>query len=434
MGIVSQIDDNEPLLIGGDFNGHVGKDCNGFLGYHGGEGFGLRNQEGKRILDLCIGANLAVTNTFFKKRDSHLITYSSGGCSTQVDYILTRKNHLKMIQDTKVIRNEECIPQHKLLVAVCKIHKTLDKPYLQTPKLKVWKLCDLETQRQYQSYIEEQYTNDTIPSNVEDAWNKLKTCLLEGVNTTCGKTRGGKVRHQETWWWNDEVDYLIKEKRCLWKSWKQGNGSKEDYKAAKRAANYGVHHAKRESQAQHFQDINDDNSRNKIFKMARNMKENNRDVIGDKCVRDDDGNLAFSDAEKLKAWKQHYSRLLNVEFPWDENSLTEEEAVLGPHPHISYETVAKAIDKMKCGKAAGPSGILIEMVKVGGHSVVNAITDLINRIISEECIPADWKDSIIINCYKGKGDATERGNYRGLKLLDQVMKIEYPGGYNPFPS
>ena len=28
----------------------------------------------------------------------------------------------------------------------------------------------------------------------------------------------------------------------------------------------------------------------------------------------------------------------------------------------------------------------------------------------------------IVNCYKGKGDAMERGNYRGLKLLDQVMK------------
>ena len=27
-----------------------------------------------------------------------------------------------------------------------------------------------------------------------------------------------------------------------------------------------------------------------------------------------------------------------------------------------------------------------------------------------------------INLYKGKGDALERGNYRGLKLLDHVMK------------
>ena len=28
-----------------------------------------------------------------------------------------------------------------------------------------------------------------------------------------------------------------------------------------------------------------------------------------------------------------------------------------------------------------------------------------------------------MNLYKGKGDALERGNYRGLKLTDQVMKL-----------
>ena len=28
-----------------------------------------------------------------------------------------------------------------------------------------------------------------------------------------------------------------------------------------------------------------------------------------------------------------------------------------------------------------------------------------------------------MNCYKGKGDALLRVNYRGLKLLHQVMKV-----------
>ena len=38
-------------------------------------------------------------------------------------------------------------------------------------------------------------------------------------------------------------------------------------------------------------------------------------------------------------------------------------------------------------------------------------------------MPGDWQVSSIVNCFKGKGDALERGNYRGLKLLEQVMKI-----------
>ena len=30
---------------------------------------------------------------------------------------------------------------------------------------------------------------------------------------------------------------------------------------------------------------------------------------------------------------------------------------------------------------------------------------------------------MIVKCYKGKGDAMLRGNFRGLKLLEQVMKV-----------
>ena len=35
----------------------------------------------------------------------------------------------------------------------------------------------------------------------------------------------------------------------------------------------------------------------------------------------------------------------------------------------------------------------------------------------------DWEESFILNLYKGKGEALDRGNYRGLKLTDQVMKL-----------
>ena len=49
--------------------------------------------------------------------------------------------------------------------------------------------------------------------------------------------------------------------------------------------------------------------------------------------------------------------------------------------------------------------------------------DLVENIISEGCIPTDWQESFIINLYKGKGDALNRGNYRGLKLIEQVMKV-----------
>ena len=48
--------------------------------------------------------------------------------------------------------------------------------------------------------------------------------------------------------------------------------------------------------------------------------------------------------------------------------------------------------------------------------------NLVNQVIADGVIPSDGELSTIINCYKGKGDALERGNYRGLKLTDHILK------------
>ena len=48
------IPQGEQVFIGGDFNGHVGKDRGGYEMVHGGHGFGDRNDSGKAILDFAV--------------------------------------------------------------------------------------------------------------------------------------------------------------------------------------------------------------------------------------------------------------------------------------------------------------------------------------------------------------------------------------------
>ena len=100
-----------------------------------------------------------------------------------------------------------------------------------------------------------------------------------------------------------------------------------------------------------------------------------------------------------------------------------ESPVEGPSELITLEMITKAINKMASGKAAGPSGIVAEMLKPLGEAGVAEVRYLIEDIISEGCIPIDWQESYIVNLYKGKGDALNRGNYRGLKLIEQTMKV-----------
>jgi len=108
------------------------------------------------------------------------------------------------------------------------------------------------------------------------------------------------------------------------------------------------------------------------------MDRTNQDVVGDKCVRNDAGELSLSDEDKMKAWVEHYARLLNVEFEWPSDSLPEVAPVAGPPPSVSAELVRKALIKMKCGKAAGPSGIIAEMLKAAGESINQSIRKIFN--------------------------------------------------------
>ena len=50
------------------------------------------------------------------------------------------------------------------------------------------------------------------------------------------------------------------------------------------------------------------------------------------------------------------------------------------------------------------------------------LLDLCNGIVKEGCIPEDWKSSVILPIYKGKGDPTECGSYWGLNCWNMVSK------------
>ena len=133
-GVTAEIPASELLLPCGDWNGHVGSSGTGYEGVHGGHGFGIRNPDtdGERILEFVLANDLLLGNTWFKKRDSHLVTYESGGAATQIDFIMYRK----------CMRREECAPQHHLLV--CDMQLDIPHPPKRKfiPRLKTWKLKD----------------------------------------------------------------------------------------------------------------------------------------------------------------------------------------------------------------------------------------------------------------------------------------------------
>ena len=84
--------------------------------------------------------------------------------------------------------------------------------------------------------------------------------------------------------------------------------------------------------------------------------------MGDKCVKNDAGELSLSEEEKMKAWVEHYAGLFDVEFEWPSDLLPEAAPAEGPPPSVTLVAIRKALSKMKCGNAAGPSDYIAEMM------------------------------------------------------------------------
>ena len=82
-GVIMNTDINQEVIVGGDMDGHIGQVANGFHETYGNFGYGTRNAEGdERILEFAEAMGYVVTSSLFKKKQSHLVIYESGGNKT----------------------------------------------------------------------------------------------------------------------------------------------------------------------------------------------------------------------------------------------------------------------------------------------------------------------------------------------------------------
>ena len=69
-----------------------------------------------------------------------------------------------------------------------------------------------------------------------------------------------------------------------------------------------MHHARQEADKV-FENIDPKSS--EVYRLANQYKRENADVVGDKPVKNDAGEMSISEDSKQKAWLEHYQRLLN---------------------------------------------------------------------------------------------------------------------------
>ena len=418
---VSNIPSEEGIFMAGDTNGHVGRDRKGYERIHGGHSYGRVNEGGERMLEICEALDLAVCNTYFHKKEEHMVTYVSGDTKSTLDYILCRRSDVGMVTDIRTWQ-EEYGKQHKLVIGSVKCRIFKKKEATCQPRLKLWRLRDEDVAGSFCTRLNAMQEGLETSEDVDGRWRAGRDCLTKAAGEICGHTRG-KPRHKETWWWNEEVRELVDRKRRLWKIWKtkRTEETRQEYCQARKATKKAVAEAKKIKAKEFADELDSDEGRRNVFRVARQMAKDRQDVISNNCMLNEKGELT-TDSEGIKEiWKKYMEKLLNEENEWDKAVESEDNA--GEVEWITREEITKALSKMRKGKAPGQSLVVTEMMDAAGEWAVDWLTELCNEIIKEKRIPEDWCKSIIVPVYKGKGSPLECGSYRAIKLLEHAMKV-----------
>eukprot|EP00262_Sarcandra_glabra_P012088 TRINITY_DN3039_c0_g2_i3.p1 TRINITY_DN3039_c0_g2~~TRINITY_DN3039_c0_g2_i3.p1 ORF type:complete len:402 (+),score=55.32 TRINITY_DN3039_c0_g2_i3:275-1480(+) len=295
--LVQGIPNSESIVIGGDFNGHVGKMRNGYERIHGGYGFGERNEMGGAILDFAVAFDLAIANTFFKKKDEHLITFKSGANRTQIDYFLVRRREWANCKDCKVIPGECLTTQHRLIVFDVLIKSQVTKKMTKDPpKIKWWELKgDKITVFKGKMSDREVWWCEGDPNEM---WEQMARCLKRIAKEVLGESKGRKGVQKDTWWWNADIQKSIAEKKCF-KEWQKTRtmDDLERYKLAKREAKKAVSKVKYEAYDNLYTRLGTKEGEKEIYKLAKIREKKTRDLDQVRCIRDEDQRVLVKEDE-----------------------------------------------------------------------------------------------------------------------------------------
>ncbi|XP_048443818.1 uncharacterized protein LOC103950210 isoform X2 [Pyrus x bretschneideri] len=185
----------ENVFIGGDLNGHVGKETGNYGDFHGGHGFGERNEDGEAILDFAMAYALFLANTtFFKKSEEHVITYKSGLSKTQIDFLLMRKGDRITCKDCKVIPGESLANQHRLLVMDVHIKRERKKnKTLKCPRTRWWNL-----KGEKQVIFREKVITQCVWDRASQMWDSMASCIRKVAKGVLGESKGFAPHQKES--------------------------------------------------------------------------------------------------------------------------------------------------------------------------------------------------------------------------------------------
>ncbi|KAK3572993.1 hypothetical protein QTP86_012029 [Hemibagrus guttatus] len=330
--VMESIPTGERVVIGADFNGHVGEGNTGDEEVMGKFGVKERNLEGQMVVDFAKRMDMGVVNTYFQKREEHRVTYKSGGRRTQIE-----------------------------------------------KKTKWWKLKKEECCEEFRQKLRQALGGQVV---LPDDWETTAEVIRETGRKVLGVSSARRKEDKETWWWNEEVQDSIQRKRLAKKKWDMDRTeeNRQEYKELQRRVKREVSKAKQKAYEELYTRLDTREGEKDLYRLARQRDRDGKEVQQVRVIKDRDGRVLTSEESVQRRWKEYFEELMNEENE-REKRVEGVNSVEQKVDKIRKDEVRKALKRMKSGKAVGPDDIPVEVWKCLGEAAVEFLANLFNRVL-----------------------------------------------------
>lgn len=144
-------------------------------------------------------------------------------------------------------------------------------------------------------------------------WNTMDFCIKRVEKEVLGETKGGRYKKKQIWWWNDEVQNVLKLKKCSFKTWQRSayTGDWKHYEETRTKAKRVARDAKLEAYENFCNELGSKDGEVKISKLAKLRDKKSKDLDGVRCIKDDEDKVFMKDEEIRDLWKRYFCSLLN---------------------------------------------------------------------------------------------------------------------------
>ena len=174
--------------------------------------------------------------------------------------------------DIKVVVGEIVAKQHRIVVSAIIIWTKWRKAPKLVKRIKWWKLKD--------SKVNNKFKMEVIESGIlggQEDWQIIAEMIRSIARRELSETSGkvSTAGRRETWWWNQEVQEKLKDKKKAKKAWDtiRDDASKLAYKTSRKQAKREVVKARNKAYEELYEKLETKEGENEVFKIAWLMEK-----------------------------------------------------------------------------------------------------------------------------------------------------------------